>query len=70
MPLSADKSPNVFSPQDGATETEHEQGEPSRVKGGRDNPANGMFAAQAFIHHVSGDLHPVLPVLTRGTSFI
>jgi hypothetical protein len=70
MSLSADKSSNIFSPQDGPTETEHEQREPSRVKKAGDNPSNGIFAAQVFIHHVSGDLHLILPALTRGTSSI
>src|SRR5450432_4671704 len=68
MPLSADKSSNVFSPQDGPAETEHEQREPSRVKEACDNPPNGIAAAQVFIHHVSGDLHAILPALARGTS--
>jgi hypothetical protein len=68
MLLSADKSSDVFSPQDGSTETEHEQREPSRVKKACDNPPNGISAAQVLIHHVSGDLHPILPALTCGTS--
>src|SRR5262249_4277387 len=68
MPLPADKSSNVFSPQDDPTETEHEQGEPSRVKKTRNNPPNGIAAAQVLIHHVPGDLHPRLPALACGTS--
>src|ERR1700681_5040578 len=53
MPLSADKSSNVFSPQDGPTKTEHEQREPSRVKKACDNPPSGISAAQVFIRHPS-----------------
>jgi hypothetical protein len=68
MQLATDKSFDVFSPQHGRTETEHEQGEPSRVKKACDNPSNGKSAAQVFIHHVSGDVHPMLPALARGTS--
>src|SRR5262249_57231694 len=58
MPLLADKPSNVFSPQDGPSGTEHEQREPSRVKRTCDDPPNGICAAQVFIHHVPGDLHP------------
>src|SRR5262249_19107270 len=68
MPLPAGKSPNVFSPQDVPTEPEHEQSEPSRVKKTRDDPPNGIAAAQVLIHHVPGDLHPRLLALARGTS--
>jgi hypothetical protein len=58
MLLSADKSSDVFSPQDGPTGAEHEQREPSGVKRACDNPPDGVGAAQVFIHHSSGDLHP------------
>src|SRR5689334_13399349 len=70
MPLSADKSSDVFSPQNGPTGTEHEQREPSRVKTTCDDPPNGICAAQVLIHHGSGDLHPLLPASTCGTSAI
>jgi hypothetical protein len=70
MPLLADKSSDVFSPQDGPTETEDEQREPSGVKKSRNDPPNGIFAAQVLIHHVPGDLHPILPALTCGIASI
>src|SRR5580658_3263182 len=67
MPLSADKSSNVLSPQDGPAKTEHERREPSRVQKACENSPGDISAAQVFIHHVSGDLHPILAALSRGT---
>src|ERR1700751_1068406 len=61
MSLAADKSSNLFSPQDGPTETEHKQRKPARVKKARQNSPNGIADAQVFIPHVFGDLHPMLP---------
>ena len=59
-------SPLVFLPEGGpADETEHERREPSRVEKGCEHPPGGISAAQVFIHHVSGDFHPILPPKSR-----
>jgi hypothetical protein len=70
MPLSADKSSDVFSPQQGPAQMEHKRREPSHMEKACHDPPGGVSAAQVLIHHVPGDLHPILPALTGGTSSI